>query len=386
MFIEIYQLVQVALIPVMILEFHLNFLEASLVATLPNIVALLTYIPFGILADRFDTNHLLGASMLAEGLAAFFVSQTSSFWTLVLGVSLMKLSSPLYHISGLSRISRLSKPERISRSIGFHNALGSFGSGLGVISLTVFLSSLSWRWVYLFWSFPIIAWGFIVLTYAKLKAERVEYGSKQDQGGRLAKLTLIFSSGLLFFLIIFCIRQFGAIGSSTFMTTFFVEIVGLSETMASLIFGLGPFIGIVGALFGGYLTERLTAKTSLSLVTIICSIALFVLSLTSEANVVIIVFILYAFFNSTIWSPLNTIVARITPAALRGLSYSFYFSAEGIIASIAPAFTGAVIELTDVWFFLPFSITFLITSVILLQFQNRNIGQRKNAETDSKQY
>ncbi len=369
MFIEVYLLIQVALIPVMIQEFQLTLLEASMIATVPSLVALLMNIPFGILADRIGVNYLLFASMLIEGFSVLFVSQTNNFWILVLGVSLMRISSPLYHISGLNQISQLAKPERISRSIGFHNALGNLGSGAGVVSLTIFLSTLGWRWVYLFWSFPILTWGFIILTSSQLKVKGVEKGEGQSRS-RLAKLTLVFSSGLLFFLVVIGIRQIGSIGSSTFMTTYLVETMGLSEAVASLIFGLGPFIGIVGSVCSGYLAERLNAKRVLSLTTLGGAIALSMLSLTLELHFIIPTYILYAFFSSTIWSPINTIVANITPAAQRGLGYSFYFFTEGLIASVAPALAAGVIELTNVWFVLPFSVIFLIASVIMLQFHN----------------
>jgi MFS family permease len=86
----------VALIPVYVREFQLSLLEASLVATVPNLVQLLMNFPIGFLVDRFSAKHLLCASMIIEGLSAIFLSQTSSFWALVLGVSVMRISSPLY--------------------------------------------------------------------------------------------------------------------------------------------------------------------------------------------------------------------------------------------------------------------------------------------------
>jgi len=97
--------------------------------------------------------------MIIEGVSAFIISQTNSFWALVIGVTFMRIASPLYHVSGLSQISRFARPENISRSVGFHNALGSLGSAIGLVSLTLFLSTTGWRWTYLFWSFPIIIWG-----------------------------------------------------------------------------------------------------------------------------------------------------------------------------------------------------------------------------------
>lgn len=367
MFLEIYLLIQVALIPVITREFQLSLLEASLVATVPSLVALLMNIPSGFLADHFRTNHLLFASMLIEALSALLISQTNNFWMLVLGVSLMKIASPIYHISGLSQISRFAKPEHMGKSIGFHNALGSLGSAAGIVSLALFLSTLGWRWTYLFWAFPILVWGFILLKSPQLKTKRTKK-TKIEKQDRLTKLSLIFSAPLLVFLVAIGTREVGSTGISTFMTTYFVSTRGLSESTASLIFGLGPFMGIVGSLGGGYLTERTGAKKTLSWAVLGCAISLSILSLMTQVYLLVLIYLVYAFFSNSIWSPMNTIVAAITPESERGLSYSIYFFTEGLIASFTPTLVAGVIELSDVWFIFPFSIIFMIIGLIILQF------------------
>jgi predicted MFS family arabinose efflux permease len=369
MFLELYLLIQASLIPVIIQEFQLNLLEASLVVTVPSLVQLSMNIPSGFFADRLNTNHLLFASMLIEGGSALLVSQTNTFWTLVLGVSLMRIASPIYHISGLSQISRITKPEQIGRSIGFHNALGSLGSAIGVVSLAIFLSTtLGWRWTYLFWAIPILIWGFIILMSPQLKTWRFEK-TKNTNGNGLKRLYLIFSSGLLIFLIAIGFREVGNTGSSTFMTTYFVEKRNLSVSTASLIFGLGPFVGIIGSLGGGYLGERRGAKKALSWSIICCAISLFVLSLVSHLYLLIPVYLFYAFFSNLVWAPMNMIVANTTSVTERELSYSVYFFTEGLIASIAPTLAVGVIGLAnDVWLVFPFSIAFILTSLIILQF------------------
>ncbi len=365
MFLEVYLLTQAALIPTIIREFQLSLLEASLVATVPSLVALLMNIPSGFLADRFSTNHLLFASMLIEGLSALLVSQTNKFWTLVLGVSLMRIPSPLYHISGLSQISKFAKPKQISKSMGFHNALGNLGSAAGIVSLAVFLSTLGWRWTYLFWAVPILTWGFIILMSSQLKTKRFE---KPDESGiRSKRLSLISSPELLIFLIAIGAREMGATGSSTFMTTYFVETRGLSKSTASLIFGLGPFIGIVGSLSGGYFGEKTGAKKALSWAIIGCAISLLILSMVSQLYLLILIYLLYAFFNYAVWSPMNVIIADMTPITERGMGFSVYFFTESLIASIAPTLAAGVIELSDVWFVFPFSIIFLVIALIILK-------------------
>ena len=367
MFLEIYLLIQVALIPVIIREFQLSLLEASLIATVPSLIALSMNIPSGFLADRFSTNQLLFASMLIEGLSALLISQTTNFWMLVFGVSLLKISSPIYHISGLSQISRLARPEHMSMTIGFHNALGSLGSAAGVVSLAVFLSTLGWRWTYLFWAFPILVWGFIILMSKQLKTRRPEE-AKTESKNRLTRLSLIFSSAFLIFLIATGVREVGMTGSSTFMTTYFVKTRNLSDSTASLIFGLGPFIGIVGSLGGGYLGAKTGAKKTLSWAIFGCAISLSILAFMSQLYLLIPVYLLYAFFSNAVWSPMNTIVANVTPETQRGLGYSVYFFSEGLMGSVAPTLAAGVIELSDVWYIFPFSIIFLVVSLVILQF------------------
>ena len=366
MFIEIYMLIQVAIIPVIFREFQLSLLEASLVATVPSIAALLMNIPSGFLADRFNTNHLLCASMIIEGVSALVISQTNSFWTLVVGAAFMRIASPVYHVSGLSQLSRLARPERLSRSVGIHNALGSLGSAAGLMSLAFFLSTTGWRSTYLFWSFPIMVWGFVLLASPQLRIKQggIRANPVEDKASRLF---LLFSPALLVFLVAIGLREVGGTGSSTFMTTYFVDVRNLSETTASLIFGLGPFIGIVGSLGGGYVAERLGARKALSWIILCCAVSLVAVSLVSQLYLLTLVFLVYMFFSSALWSPMNTMVASITPETDRGLSYSLYFFTEGLIASIAPTMAAGVIGLSSVWHVFPFSAAFFIASIIILQ-------------------
>jgi len=366
MFLETYYLIQVALIPVFIREFQLTLLEASLVATVPSLVQLLMNLPAGLLADRVNTKYLLSMSMFTEGLSALAVSRTNSFWLLVLGVSAMRVSSPIYHVSGLSLISRLVKPDRMNRSMGFHNALGSFGVAMGLLSLAVFLSTTGWRMIYVFWSVPILVWGLFLLRSRQFQASRT-ITNKPERREALGRLPLVFSSAFLIFLVATGLREVGSTGTSTFMTTYFVEERRLSEAVASLVFGLGPFMGIAGSLNGGYLGEKMGAKKTLDVLMLGCILSLSVLAMSAQLPLLILGYLVYAFFSNSVWSPLNTMVADLTPATDRGLSFSVYFFTEGLIVSATPTIAATVIGFTDIWHIFPFSILFFAACMVTFQ-------------------
>jgi FSR family fosmidomycin resistance protein-like MFS transporter len=372
MFVEVFFLTQVALIPVIVLEFHLSLLEASLVAAVPSLVALFMNIPSGLLADRISANRLLCLSMAIEGFSALLVSQTTDFVSLVVALSLMRIASPLYHTSGLTQITRVGKQGRLSMVMGLHNALGNLGSGAGVITLALFLSLLGWRWTYLTWAVPILMWGVAVLMSPQLRA--TASGSQHHENANSSRSTSsVFSYALLIFLIVVSIREVGSTSVSTFMTTYLVNSRNVSESIASLIFGSGPFVGIAGSLVGGYVGIRRGAKKALSLAILGSVGSLIILGLLSDTYSLGLTFIVYAFFSYAVWSPMNTLMAEITPEATRGLGFSIYLLVEGLMISATPILAAGIIELFDAWVIFPFSIAFLVASVFLLQL----LGHRR---------
>jgi MFS family permease len=369
MFLEIFLLIQVALIPVYVNEFHLGILEASLVAVVPSLVSLLMNIPAGFITDRFNARHILFASLVIEGISAIVVSLTSDFWTLVIGVSFMRVSSPIYHIPGLSQVSKLVKAEHMNRSIGLHNAMGNLGQAIGVISLTAFLTTLGWRWTYLFWALPILAWSVIVLRCLKTESKpTVENRLSKPSGIR--GILSVLSVSFLIFLVAIGVREIGITGTSTFMTTYFVS-RSFSDVTASLVFGLGSFMGIIGSLGGGYVGMRIGAKKTLNLVTLASMIFLSLLALASQFSLIIIAFMVYTFFSNSMWVPMNTMVVEMTSASDRGMGFSFYFFLEAIVSTVAPIIAGGIIVLTSVWYVLPTSVVFLATSLLILQLSRK---------------
>ena len=274
MFVEVFLFVHLALIPTFIKEFNLNLFQASLIATIPNLVILLSYMPAGLLVDKIGAKPMLLISMLLEGTAALCISQLRDYLPLILAVSLIKVSSPIYHTSGLSAISKMSTSNSTGKVMGFHNALGSLGSAFGLLSLSILGGTLGWRSVYLLWSIPILMWCLPVLKSEVGKPER---SPDKDRGEKTffrdLKSVLTFSFAL--FLLIVALRNFGASVISTFMTTYLVELRNFSQEDASMIFALGPLTGILSSLVSGYLCSKLGDTETLLLMVVGSILSLF---------------------------------------------------------------------------------------------------------------
>ncbi len=373
MLIEVFYFTQAALIPVMIQEFHLSILEASLVVTVPSLVALSAYIPSGLLADRLNANQLLFASMAIEGISILMAGQATSYWFLIVALCFTRIASPVYQASGVTQISRITKPDELNMVMGVHNALGDLGTAAGVFSVAFFLSILSWRWAYTFWAIPVLVWGVVVLMYPQLRISRPKKLRPRSVGG-LNGLRMIVFSTLMIFLVFVGVRELGSTAVSAFTTTYLVTRLGTPEATASLIFGLGASVGVVGDLAGGYLGQKIGAKKALSWAMLSCIILLFALTYNSRIYLFSAIYLAYAFFDYAVWTPMHTIVTEITPEETRGLSYSTYFFAHTLMFSMAPVLAAGVIQFSDISIIFPFGCAFLVVSLAILLLLRRHLS------------
>ena len=365
MFVEVFLFVHLALIPTFIKEFNLNLFQASLIATIPNLVILLSYMPAGLLVDKIGAKPMLLISMLLEGTAALCISQLRDYLPLILAVSLIKVSSPIYHTSGLSAISKMSTSNSTGKVMGFHNALGSLGSAFGLLSLSILGGTLGWRFVYLLWSIPILMW---CLPILKSEVGKPERSPDKDRGEKTffrdLKSVLTFSFTL--FLLIVALRNFGASVISTFMTTYLVELRNFSQEAASMIFALGPLTGILSSLVSGYLCSKLGDTETLLLMVVGSILSLFPLALARGLALLMLCYFVYSFFNNGVWSPIGSLVAALTPSSKRGLGYSSYFLIGGVASTIQPTITAIIIGYTSLNAIFPIAIGILTACAALL--------------------
>jgi len=366
MLVEVFYYTQAALIPVIASQFHSSLLEASLVVTVPGLVALVAYVPSGLLADRLNANQLLFASMAIEGISIIIASQATNYWLLIAALCFTRIASPVYHSSGVTQISRIAKSDEVNMAMGVHNALGDLGTAAGVSSLAFFLSFLSWRWAYAFWAVPVLFWGVIVLTSSQLKTSPPKSRSESVPGPGLSMRRTILLPTFAIFLVFVAVHELGSTGVSALTTTYLVARLNVSVATASLIFGLAASVGIVGSLAGGYLGQKMGARKALTWTMLACIITLFALTYISQVFLFSAAYLAYAFFDYVVWSPMHTLVSEITPEETRGLSYSIYFFAHTSMFSLAPVLAAGFIQLSGIALLFPFGDAFLVLSLMIL--------------------
>lgn len=376
--VEVFLLMHPALVPVFRSEFNLSIFQAGLLITIPNLCRLIIVIPTGIFADRFGSRPFIILSMLVAGVSALLISQFASTSVLLFSLSLIMISVTLYHPPGMSVIGKLfpNQAER-STAIGLHGASGCIGQSLGTITLGLLLAQFGWRYCYLLLSVPLLAWTVVLagvkipqLTKETKTASKEKPAKLDEDAATLTSRQSFLTHGFLMLLLLMGLNALANGGVSAFMTTYLTSAEGLTVETASIIFGAGPLIGIVGSLAAGYVSARFGDKNALTITCFGQVIFLLGLITIPFLPLAALSFLLYQLFVSALWTPSTSMVATLVGKTRGGTAYSlFYFSHDGL-GAVSPLLAAVLIESLGIVSPFVLAIILLIVGVVLARLMS----------------
>jgi len=367
---HVYTNLPLALLPILIGEYGLSILLASIIVSIPRVFSLVFSVPSGLIADRWGHNKLISFSLFLQVLAASLIFLFPNVEIVVLCFSLTALASTFYHPPALSATSNISPSDFLSRGLGFHGASGTLGISLGPITLGLILNWLEWRYVYLIWIVPIFV---IAVTAFFVNVDEHPHGGHDERKkeGLTTPLKDVLSLTFLSFLLLMLFRSAAGGTISTYLTTYLTESKGLGASLASIIFGLSPLIGLTSVIMGGYVGDRLGWKKSLTLIFSTVIIALFFMFVSISTMQTVLFYFVYGFFNIMTMPITTSLVAKIIPQKSRGTAYSLQFIPMSVIGIVMPIILGILINLLEIWIIFPIAIVFFI--IVLIVTQNLRI-------------
>lgn len=363
---HIYTNLPLALLPILISEYGLSIVVASIIISIPRAFSLVFSIPSGLIADRLDHTKLISLSLFLEVLAASLILLFHTVEIIILCFSLTALASTFYHPPALSATTNISPQDFISRGLGFHGASGTFGIALGPITLGLILNWFDWRYIYLIWIGPIFVIAATALFVNIDESYKQYYDEKKDRS-LIKPLKDVLSVTFLSFLLLMLFRSAAGGTISTYLTTYLTESKGLDASLASIIFGLSPLIGLTSVIIGGYAGDRLGWKRSLTLIISTVSIALFCMFISATTFQTVVFYLVYGFFNIMTMPITTSLVAKIIPQKSRGTAYSLQFIPMSIIGIVMPIILSMLIDFLEIWIIFPIAIVFYIIVLAITQ-------------------
>lgn len=363
---HVYTNLPVALLPILIDKYGLSILFASIVVSIPRVFSLVFSVPSGLLADRFGPTKLISFSLFLEVLGASLILLFPKVEIVVLGFSLTALGSTFYHPSALSATSSIAPADFTSRGLGFHGASGTLGISLGPITLGLVLALADWRFVYVIWIIPIFV--VAVVAFFVNIGKLVNESHHERRGKRLTTpLTDILSVTFLSFLLLMLFLNAAGGSISTYLTTYLTESKGLDVSLASIVFGLSPLIGLVSVIIGGYAGDKLGWRRSILLIISTVTVALFCMFVAMSTAQTVVCYLVYGFFSIMTMPITSSLVAKITPEKSRGTAYSLQFIPMSAVGIVMPIMLGGLIDVLDIWIIFPIAIALYIIALVIAQ-------------------
>ena len=326
----------------MIVGFNITNSELGTLSSIYGTIALISYIPGGILADKVSYKKLLTFSFISSGLLTLWCSTMPSFGTVKLIFGLMGITTILTYWSAFVKTIRaLGDDDEQGRMFGLAEGIrGVSGIVVSFIVMAIIEVAVSgvagMQNMLLFYGVIYILVGIItfVLLPNPEKVEKKEGESAFNFKEMLAAVKLPgtwIACAIVFF-------WYSAYSTTSYSIPYLTNVFGISSVGISTISVIRAYaIGIIAAPFAGIMGDKIKS----------CSKTLAIIA------VVGLVLILALFFM-----PVND--TMIVPAIILTLLFSFtIFSARGIYFSpmaevgIPLALTGAASGLISIIGYLP---------------------------------
>lgn len=375
-FVHVFTMMYTALIPVFMRDFNLTIHEAGLLVSVPQLISIMLSLPYGFIADRVDPRKLMAASLLVAGFSGLLASHSQGFIMLLASATLVSFSSTVYHPPALKVLSENFMGERQSRVLGIHGAGGTTGVAIGPITLGLMLEGFGWRFAYMVWGLPVLLSALLTFSLPYGGAvEKPQNDISVASGDRRAKSEnhgdensekYDRARGYMLLLLATGINSVGQQALSTYMTTYLVSARKFSEANASLLFGLSPFIGIIGSLAGGYFGGKIGNKHWITIAYVGTAFSHSAIWFGSPW-IIAPSYLMGGFFGGSTLAPSTTLVARYSSRERRGLAYTIFMLSPSIVGSVSPLIAAWLVEEHGFTGLFPFTISLTLLSTFVLQ-------------------
>lgn len=234
------------LIPVMLKDLHIAASQAGLLSTMLFIGLAVTYLPGGILVDRYGQRPVLLGSLLLMTLGGVLLPLWPNIFWLLACRALIGSGAGAAFIAGAGVVAGVEKYAALAQ--GCYGGFVQVGSGLGLLLTSLLSDRVGWQGAFLFWGLAGVPALLIWLFVNDSRVTRSE--SKVDVVAGIRSPT-VWSLGL---------SHMGTFGVgnaiAAWISVYLVRQYGLSLGLAATFGSLGLIAGAFIRPLGGFLLGR----------------------------------------------------------------------------------------------------------------------------------
>ena len=342
----------VALLPLIRADLELNYLQSGLLISAYSITAGLSQFLGGWIGDRANRKIVIMVGLGGVGLAALAVGLSPAYFLMLSFLVVMGIFAGGYHPSSLSIRSGYFGRTGRGKVIAVHMLGGSMGFALGPVLGGLIGETLGWRFAYIFLTIPVFLAVPLVLKVVRQHLfDRAESIASTSDGTpvkptyKLSSLWQVLRPIAVITVLAISIQL--VVGSAmAFIPIYLVDKHNFTPAYAAMFLGIIRGGGVVGSLFGGWLSDRWGRKNTIFLALVAIGPILYLLTKLPFGAAFIVVFILFGVIMYMRIPALQAMLMDTTPPHFRATVTGIYFGlgmeGRSIIQPIAGRFM-------DIW-------------------------------------
>ncbi|MFC2062904.1 MFS transporter [Chloroflexota bacterium] len=330
-----------ALLPLIKIGLGISYLQAGLLLSAFTITSGLSQFLGGWLGDRINQHIAIVIGLGGVGLSAVMVGLSSSYYPLIIIVVIMGIFSGAYHPSATSFISSFFGGDRRGKAIALHMVGGSIGYSVGPLVGGLIAETMGWHFSFIFLSIPTFIAA--VLVFRKFRRQtRMSVNEPADDitnnNGFTTKpiLTKVGLGQILkpvaLVTILTILTQFVAGSAMAFLPIYLVVKHHFAPASAAMFISVVRGGGIIGSLFGGWLSDRWTRINAILLALVATGPVLYLVTLLPFNPASAVVLMLFGLLGYMRQATIQPLLMDSTPMYLRSTVFGIYFglSMEGM--------------------------------------------------------
>ncbi|MFH1652016.1 MAG: MFS transporter [Chloroflexota bacterium] len=335
----------VPLLPFIKESMGLNYLQAALLLSAYSITAGISQLPGGWLGDHFSKRAVLTFALASVGLTCMVIGLVSSYVLLLALLVVWGMFAGIYHPSVVPVLSNHFEVKRRGKVIGLHMVGGSAGYSLAPIFGGLIAGWLMWPSAFLILGVPALVAAVLLLRNVGIR-ESLRPRKYQPAGGasvkKLSLWQVLRPIALLFTVVI--LIHFVASLAIAFLPVYLVDKHHLEPTHAAVLTGMLRFGGVVGSLFGGWLSDRWGRNRAVLLGLTLTGPMLYLLTALPFNSLLIVVMAFSGIIMFMRQSTFQPFLMDSTPAYLRATVFGIYFGLGMEGASILQPAAGQLMD------------------------------------------
>ena len=241
-----------ALIPFLRNALDLNYLQAGgLLAALMITVGFSQFLG-GWLGDRFPRRLLVAIGMCGVGMCSFVVGLSGSYFILIFVFIAMGIFAGLYHPSGVALLFDGVESNRRGRAVAYHMVGGSVGYLIAPLLGGFIATVLGWQAAFMLLCIPTFLAASALLAFPLDSKSQ----SAKEQPYKTDSRAVTPWHRLISISIMSILMEVVTGAAVAFFALFLVDVQGFTPGSATIGLVLLRSGGLVGALIGGYFSDR----------------------------------------------------------------------------------------------------------------------------------